>query len=534
MIIRSFLLLIFTQFLYAQDPVITMLDSLAQANSEGEKARLSMVIASQLAEEDWKRSLHYIDFAQKSAKKTKSDSIIADINLAVGSIYSQKEAYDISLEHFLNAYEYYQHKPILERFELESYLAINYSQTENLEKALELFQKIADYVHIKEDPLKLATTYNNIALVWMVTDLDSALVYYNKSLHLVQEMDKPGMKAFLYTNLARCANLKEDEMLAKRFFNLAIKESKKAGSGNLPWIYGQFSEFYLKIKSLDSAIYYSKNAVKMWDSIAPYSTGQLKATKVLYSSYIKKGEFEKASHFFEKFMAISDSLSIEDRRINVQKIVLDEEYRTKDQIRELEESKSRANFYSLILGLTVLLLILGTFLYHFRDRLKRTELEKQLVTFKQKELVSNLELKNKELIGKAMIEMHRAEIIEEVLNDLKEIKLKAEKKETQNAIDYIAKRLKRDTSSNVWDEFELRFEQVHEAFYKNLIKGHPHLSPKDKRLCALLKLNLTSKEISQITGQTAKTVENARTRLRKKLKITNSQTDLSAYLSKFG
>jgi DNA-binding CsgD family transcriptional regulator len=80
----------------------------------------------------------------------------------------------------------------------------------------------------------------------------------------------------------------------------------------------------------------------------------------------------------------------------------------------------------------------------------------------------------------------------------------------------------------------MRFEQVHESFYKNLLAKHPDLTTREKRLAALLKLNLTSKEIAQITGQTSKSVENARTRLRKKLEITNSQTDLSAYLTNFG
>jgi len=46
-------------------------------------------------------------------------------------------------------------------------------------------------------------------------------------------------------------------------------------------------------------------------------------------------------------------------------------------------------------------------------------------------------------------------------------------------------------------------------------------------------LNLSTKEISQITGQSFKSVENARTRLRKKLKITNLGTDLTIYLSEF-
>lgn len=130
-----------------------------------------------------------------------------------------------------------------------------------------------------------------------------------------------------------------------------------------------------------------------------------------------------------------------------------------------------------------------------------------------------------------MIEIHRTEIIEEILLDLKKVKRRVVKKETQQAIDFIAKRLKRDGNSNIWEEFEMRFERVHESFYENLSIKHPELTAGDKRLCALLKLNLTSKEIAQITGKTPKSVENARTRLRKKLAITHSNTDLSFYLS---
>lgn len=526
--------MLFTQFLTAQVQLPKLLDSLAQTTSESGKANLSMTIASQLAKEDWKRALKYIEFAEKSAIKTKSDSIIADIDIAIAEIYSEKDAFDVSLEHFLKAYNYYKNKPLSERYRLENDVAIAYSQTQHSDKALEFFQRLSNYEHTKENPLKLASIINSIALVWMRKDLDSAMVYFDKSLHLAEGQDAPGLKVFLYTNLGRCAALKKDDPQAKTFFNLALDESDRSRNGQLAWIYSEFSELYLRNNQLDSAIYYSKNAVEILDSVAPFTVKQLKASGVLYKAYKAKGDFEKASNYFEIFSAITDSLSIEDRRINVQKIVLAEEYQTKDKIRELEQSKSRSNMYSFIIGLFALLLILGTIVYRYRNKLKRTQLENLLVTSKQKELSTNLELKNKELIGKAMIEIHRAEIIEDILIELKDVKLKANKKETQDAIEYISKRLKRDTTINIWEEFELRFKEVHESFYKDLIIAHPDLTTRDKRLCALLKLNLTSKEIAQITGQPVKSVENARTRLRKKLEITNSHTDLSIYLSNFG
>ncbi|QAA80470.1 hypothetical protein EI546_01430 [Aequorivita sp. H23M31] len=525
----------FTQFFNAQIQVTSLIDSLSQTSSNQEKARLSMLIASELSGDDWTRALHYIEIAEKSAKNSKSDKVLADFHIVVAEIYAEKGAWDITLENLLQAFTYYRDKPLKDRYRLENDLAIAYAETQNQEKALEYFHKIYGYEHTRKNPVNLASISNNMGLAWMEKDLDSSVFYFNKSLELIKDVDAPGLKTLLYTNLGKSSVLREDYDAAKNYFHQAIRQvDPKDSAEDLAWVYGEFSELFLKNRNLDSAIYYSRNAVDILDTVAPYSLEQLQAVKILYKAYQKNGNFENAVNNFEKFMVITDSLNLEDKRIKVQKLILEEEYRTKDKIRELEENESRANFYTLITGLIALLSILGIFAYRFWSKFKRTELEKQLASSKQNELRSNLELKNKELIGKAMIEMHRSEIIEDILKDLKEIKLKADKKEIQQAIDYIGKRLQRDTSTNLWDEFELRFEQVHESFYKNLIKTHPDLTPKDKRLCALLKLNLTSKEISQITGQTTKTVENARTRLRKKLDITNSQTDLSTYLSSFG
>lgn len=536
MVLRFFLLLLFfTQFLNAQDRLPKLLDSLAQATSQSEKTKLSMVIASQLANEDWKRALQYIDLAEQNAIKSKSDKTIADYHIAVAEIYYQKGVWDVALENLVKAYAYYKDKPLKDRYRLENDLAIAYSETQNHEKALEIYHQIYNYEHTQKNPINAASIANNIGLAWMEKDLDSSLHYFNHSLQLIKDIDYPYLKVFLFTNLGKSSILKDDGEGATYYFHRALEEiGPNTINEDLGWVYGEFSELYLKSEQLDSAIYYSKNAVKILDSFAPFSTMQLQSVQVLYKSYIKKKDFESASKTLEKFLAISDSLNIEERRINAQKIILEEEYRTKEKMRELEESETRLNMYSIIFGLFALIMILGIFLYRYRNQLKRTELEKQLVTSKQKELSTNLELKNKELIGKAMIEMHRSEIIEDILNDLKAVKLKANTKETQNAIDYIAKRLKRDTTTNIWDEFELRFKEVHESFYKNLLHNHPDLTPRDQRLCALLKLNLTTKEISQITGQPLKSVENARTRLRKKLNITNFQTDLSSYLSSFG
>jgi DNA-binding CsgD family transcriptional regulator len=74
---------------------------------------------------------------------------------------------------------------------------------------------------------------------------------------------------------------------------------------------------------------------------------------------------------------------------------------------------------------------------------------------------------------------------------------------------------------------------VHKSFFDKLTVDYPSLTPKERRLCALLYLDLTTKEICQITGQSLIAIENARTRLRKKFDLTNEKINLSTYLTTF-
>ena len=82
----------------------------------------------------------------------------------------------------------------------------------------------------------------------------------------------------------------------------------------------------------------------------------------------------------------------------------------------------------------------------------------------------------------------------------------------------------------VWEEFEFRFQQVHRSFYENLQSRFPELSPAEIKLAAFLRLNMTTKDIASITGQSVKSLEVARARLRKKLGITNQDINLVNFL----
>jgi DNA-binding CsgD family transcriptional regulator len=76
---------------------------------------------------------------------------------------------------------------------------------------------------------------------------------------------------------------------------------------------------------------------------------------------------------------------------------------------------------------------------------------------------------------------------------------------------------------------ESQLEKIHHGFFNRLQLKHPSITVKDKKLCAFLRLGLSSKEISGLQNITSKSVEIARIRLRKKLKLSD-KTRLSNYL----
>jgi DNA-binding CsgD family transcriptional regulator len=96
----------------------------------------------------------------------------------------------------------------------------------------------------------------------------------------------------------------------------------------------------------------------------------------------------------------------------------------------------------------------------------------------------------------------------------------------QDKIAKILDGLTSDQSESALSEFELRFSNIYVGFFEKLLNEYPALSQNERRLCAFLKLSMTTKEIAAITGQSIRAIEIARTRLRKKIKLTNSEKNL--------
>jgi len=535
-VLRRFVVILFVIVsitpLCAQDHAANLIDSLAFAKSNVERAKLSSCIARELKDTDWNRALHYLEYSEEVAKATDSDKILADVYVEAADIYYDKDVLDVALDYYRKAYDIYNQNHDKQKIiELENDLAIIYARLNDRDRALFYFKKVYKYQLKQSDTVSLAKTLNNIGtLYYFKKEPDSSELYYLKSLEIAGNKDAK-LYAYLYANLGRVYFLKDNKGIAQDYFEKSLAIAKQdLDDDSRSLVFQLASDYFFNSGQIDSAIIYARKATGLLKNDT-YSFRNLDAYRTLYKAYLKKEDYKNAVTSFKMYDNIRDSINVEEKAVNVERLKLQLEYSMKDKIRTLEEHKKK--FTYIIIGLSLIsgLLVLIVFLLRYKSRLAKVRIENELLEAKKQELNARLELKNSVLIARAMKEIHRTEIINDILEDLKGVNQKAVKQETKHAIDSIVKQLGQSVNTNIWKELEYSFEQVHASFYKNLNKKHPELTSKDRRLCALLKLNLSSKEISQITGQSFKSVENARTRLRKKFNLTNTKIDLVVYLN---
>ncbi|MFB6454066.1 triple tyrosine motif-containing protein [Chitinophaga sp. Hz27] len=156
--------------------------------------------------------------------------------------------------------------------------------------------------------------------------------------------------------------------------------------------------------------------------------------------------------------------------------------------------------------------------------------EMQLIRLRNENLQADVQHKNKELATAAMNIVQKGK----VLSDIKEAFLESIKKLADpTPMPKFRKVMKlfeeAENNEDDWAHFSQHFDQVHNNYLLTLKKKFPELTTTDLKLCAYLRINLTTKEIAQTMGISVRGVETSRYRLRKKLDIPG-ETNLYDFL----
>jgi DNA-binding CsgD family transcriptional regulator len=137
----------------------------------------------------------------------------------------------------------------------------------------------------------------------------------------------------------------------------------------------------------------------------------------------------------------------------------------------------------------------------------------KLIQLENKNLEENIESKNRELAIATMAILKKNQFLQTILNDL-------ENMESNPVITRVLRLIKQKSKkTDDWEFFREAFDNSDKNFLKNIKSKHPKLTHNDLRLCAYLRLNLTSKEIAPLFNISPKSVEIKRYRLRKRMDL---------------
>ncbi len=444
----------------------------------------------------------------------------------ISMIHNAKGNYKLAIVNSLKAVNILEltNKPI-RLADAISHLANSEFSLENFKKTLEYKKKVLEIYKENNDNYYTTETLNGIGITYYyLKDYDQAIKHLKQGLALANKLELVDIKRTLLDNLGKVYTATGDYDKAEKHLNEALKNAEENNQDYWkPIILNNLGDLYNKTNKHQKAIRVLTKAEDIGNSFN--NLGNLKNTYLSrHESYSKLKQPELALKDLKAYTKIKDSL------YNIDKIKEIEELNTIYEIEKKEQEitsqkneidllniKSKVNNQQrLLLGLAFLLSLIGIYAFYLRN--KKNKLAKEKAE-------ANLEFKTKELTTHAL---HLAKK-NETLNDLKQ-KAKALKADAnadpgyQMLIQTINFDLQDD---NNWENFSRYFEEVHKDFNTNAQQQFPNITSNDLRLMALMKMNLSSKEIANILNISSDGIKKSRQRLRKKMGL-NSNESLEA------
>jgi DNA-binding CsgD family transcriptional regulator len=157
--------------------------------------------------------------------------------------------------------------------------------------------------------------------------------------------------------------------------------------------------------------------------------------------------------------------------------------------------------------------------------------EKEIIRLKNEKLHGEMIHRDKELVNQTMSIIQKNKFLVKLKEELHQSMKNTSDAQLKTKLSALNKRINREIDNKQQNQiFETYFDEVHEDFFQRLKQEFPNLSPRETRLCAYIRMNLTSKEIAALLNITDRGVEIARYRLRKKLDLAR-EINLSTFLS---
>ncbi len=495
-----------------------------------------------------------------------------------GRVYYYTDDYPLSNKYFERAEKYFQNEEFNDEY---SFLCFakgeNYRINGDYIRAVESYTQALELAETSGNQKYISTFYSSLGMVHLDRkDAEKAMGYFKESLRRKKGIkDKVGIsniltcigKAFEDLNLYDSSlyyhhqaieirkELKNERAIAGSEYNIAgvlikmqlYKEAEQA----LLIAKKNFTKFEEKTgiiitnlriaiarsrQNLPDAITIAESALQIaMDIDNPNLISH--SYKILSEIYFYNQDYLKAYDYLKRNHVIQDSLfSTEKERILAE---YEEQFQSERKDREIEyyRSENKIQNQNIILLAVFLIAAVGfVLLLFFLFRVKSTALKRQQKLLEQESIIhtqenklvekenqilqEQLEAKNRALASKALEMIRLNDTISHIIEKLEKLNhTNNNNPAVYKHIKEIIHELDNQTKQNIWNEFNKIFKNIHSDFYAKLLNICPDLTPTEIKTAALLRLNLTTKEIASIAFKSEGGVKTTRYRLRKKLNL---------------
>jgi tetratricopeptide (TPR) repeat protein len=460
----------------------------------------------------YKESVLYYNKAIEKFKLLKEDKMVANLLGNIGNVFENLKQYKNALKYHIQAVEIYN--------------TIN-------------------------DSTGLAGSFNDIGNIYYSQDNDSlALVYFKKAYCINELINNDIWLAYNLQNIAHVKLRQKKYREAEKYAleSIALKEKAK-DTKSLMTSYAVLGAIFLRQQNYDSSLLYLNKSITISEK-SGIRNHLISVYRDLSEVYYLKKNYKQAYKYNLLYSSEKDSV-FNNEKIRIVNDI-QEKYQSiesKNKIlelhhdRDIQKSRETILILSIISLIIVLSLLIIGFIYKRRrdkyilhqqnlfhkkqQELSDAKLERSKL--KEEELQRSNIFKSKQLSTHALHMMQKNSMLQKIQSEIKLMVNKVpdnDKLIFKNILFSISQSLR---SQKDWDMFKLYFEGVNRNFYNNLNKINPDLTINDHRICALVKLNMTSKEMASVLNIAPNSIKSSRYRLKKKLRL-DADADLEEFI----
>jgi len=371
-------------------------------------------------------------------------------------------------------------------------LGLAYKSSGNYTDAEYYFKKSLGFYQQNQVSFGMAVASNNLAQLFKAKgDFKKAMDWYGKSLDLIRQMHNTWAEAAVYLDLA---DIHYQQAHWEEALNDLNTSENLNSPENDPVLHSQIFHLYSRV----------------YDTIHQDR---------LALDYFKRYTTLKDTLSSAEKMKVIEELNI---RFETEKKVAENELLKADiQVRKFRQWMLLA--FALAALLTTILLTGIFFLKRKQLIIKKNKAEQDALEAQDGLAKMTQELTSKALhmAGSAEKKAAFAEKLAALIPFVNEKGLPV--------LQSLADEFNNPVDDHLWEEFVKYFEKMHPAFLAKLVSGFPDLTPNDRKICAMIRINLSTKEIALMLNRSLRTIESAKYQVKKKLNLGDDQ-NLTSFL----